>query len=520
MGSNGNPEEDLINLTDKLKKKLAKHGEDEEEEAKLKRRKSKKGIFDRTIQKESKRKMKINDKERICGEIVAQESGENIANKQNQTQQNTTFEELGVNDELCNACESLGWTKPMPIQQKVIPLALKGRDIIGLAETGSGKTGAFALPILQALMDSPQHLFALILAPTRELAFQISEQFEALGATIGLNVCTIVGGIDMTSQTLSLAKRPHIIVATPGRLVDHLENTKGFDLRTVKFLVLDEADRILNMDFEVELDKILKVLPKARKTYLFSATMTQKVSKLERAHLKKPERIELSTKYQTVSTLIQNMLFIPFKYKEAYLVYLLNEKAGNTAIVFVSTCASAVKLSLLLRHLGFGAISLHGQMSQPKRLGALNKFKKKDRPILVCTDVASRGLDIPNVDMVINYDVPQSSKDYVHRVGRTARAGKSGIALTIVTQYDVEVYQKVENSIGKRLDVFEITHEDVMQLVERVSEAGRIAANRYKEMFERKGYKRGIGDEGDELEPARKHQKATVKTDRRRRKDN
>ncbi|CAK5025074.1 unnamed protein product [Meloidogyne enterolobii] len=388
-----------------------------------------------------------------------------------------TFKELGINEELCSACERIGWKKPMPIQQKVIPIALKGRDVIGLAETGSGKTAAFALPILQSLMSNPQRLFAVVLAPTRELAFQISDQFVALGATIGLQVSTIVGGIDMSTQTLSLSKRPHVIVATPGRLVDHLENTKGFDLRSVKYLVLDEADRILNMDFELELDKILKVIPNTRHTFLFSATMTHKVSKLERAHLKKPVRVELSTKYQTVSTLIQNMLFIPFKYKEAYLVHVLNEKAGNTAIVFCSTCASSVKIALMLRQLSFGAIALHGQMSQPKRLGALNKFKKKDRPILVCTDVASRGLDIPHVDMVLNYDVPTHSKDYVHRVGRTARAGKSGISITIVTQYDVEIYQKVENSIGKRLDPLEINHEEVMKLVERVSEAGRMAAN-------------------------------------------
>ncbi|KAL7073204.1 hypothetical protein ACQ4LE_007512 [Meloidogyne hapla] len=429
-----------------------------------------------------------------------------------------TFKELGINEELCNACERVGWTKPMPIQQEVIPIALKGRDVIGLAETGSGKTAAFALPILQSLMSNPQRLFAVVLAPTRELAFQISDQFVALGATIGLQVSTIVGGIDMSTQTLSLSKRPHVIVATPGRLVDHLENTKGFDLRTVKYLVLDEADRILNMDFELELDKILKVIPNTRHTFLFSATMTHKVSKLERAHLKKPVRVELSTKYQTVSTLIQNMLFIPFKYKEAYLVHVLNEKAGNTAIVFCSTCASSVKIALMLRQLGFGAIALHGQMSQPKRLGALNKFKKKDRPILVCTDVASRGLDIPHVDMVLNYDVPAHSKDYVHRVGRTARAGKSGISITLVTQYDVEIYQKVENSIDKRLDPLEINHEEVMKLVERVSEAGRMAANRYKEMLEgskggaSKKHKLMLGrdNEDEDLEPARKRQKAML----------
>uniref|UniRef100_A0A915MYD0 RNA helicase n=1 Tax=Meloidogyne javanica TaxID=6303 RepID=A0A915MYD0_MELJA len=409
------------------------------------------------------------------------EQEETVENSNN-NEEIETFKELGINEELCSACERIGWKKPMPIQQKVIPVALKGRDVIGLAETGSGKTAAFALPILQSLMSNPQRLFAVVLAPTRELAFQISDQFVALGATIGLQVSTIVGGIDMSTQTLSLSKRPHVIVATPGRLVDHLENTKGFDLRSVKYLVLDEADRILNMDFELELDKILKVIPNTRHTFLFSATMTHKVSKLERAHLKKPVRVELSTKYQTVSTLIQNMLFIPFK------------------------------------QLSFGAIALHGQMSQPKRLGALNKFKKKDRPILVCTDVASRGLDIPHVDMVLNYDVPTHSKDYVHRVGRTARAGKSGISITIVTQYDVEIYQKVENSIGKRLDPLEINHEEVMKLVERVSEAGRMAANRYKEMLEGSkggGSKKhklmlGVNNEDEDLEPARKRQKAVL----------
>lgn len=173
--------------------------------------------------------------------------------------ENVTFRSLGVVDVLCQACEGLNWKKPSKIQQESLPVALSGKDVIGLAETGSGKTGAFAIPILQKLLDNPQRLFALVLTPTRELAFQISEQFEALGSTIGVKCCVIVGGIDMMTQALMLAKKPHIIIATPGRLVDHLENTKGFNLRSLKFLVMDEADRILNMDFEQEVDKILKV---------------------------------------------------------------------------------------------------------------------------------------------------------------------------------------------------------------------------------------------------------------------
>ncbi|VDN86671.1 unnamed protein product, partial [Brugia pahangi] len=270
----------------------------------------------------------------------------------------------GVTDVLCEACDRLNWKKPTKVQIAALPHAFKKRDIIGLAETGSGKTAAFAIPILQALLETPQKLFALVLTPTRELAFQIGEQFEALGASIGILIAVIVGGVDTVTQSLALAKRPHVIVATPGRLVDHLENTKGFNLRALKYLVMDEADRILNMDFEVELEKILKVIPKERRTYLYSATMTKKVAKLERASLNDPVRIEVSSKYQTVDKLKQYYIFIPYKYKEAYLIYILNEMAGQTAIVFCSTCASALKTALMLRKLGFGAVPLHGQMSQ------------------------------------------------------------------------------------------------------------------------------------------------------------
>ncbi|CAG4982800.1 unnamed protein product [Colias eurytheme] len=226
-----------------------------------------------------------------------------------------TFKDLGLVDVLCEACLELKWKKPSKIQKEAIPVALQGKDIIGLAETGSGKTGAFALPILQALLESPQRYFALILTPTRELAFQISEQFEALGASIGVKCAVIVGGMDMVAQALTLSKKPHIIIATPGRLVDHLENTKGFNLKALKYLVMDEADRILNMDFEVEVDKILRVIPRERRTYLFSATMTKKVQKLQRASLQDPVKIEVSTKYQTVEKLQQYYVFIPVKYK-------------------------------------------------------------------------------------------------------------------------------------------------------------------------------------------------------------
>ncbi|KAI8846935.1 P-loop containing nucleoside triphosphate hydrolase protein [Chytridium lagenaria] len=412
-----------------------------------------------------------------------EESGDLIPRLTDPENPDITFRTLGLDPKICDACEKLGYKNPSDIQAKAIPYALQDRDIIGLAQTGSGKTAAFALPIIQALWDNPQPLFACVMAPTRELAMQIAEQFEALGSTIGVRCAVVVGGMDMVEQAITLAKKPHVIVCTPGRLVDHLENTKGFNLKSLKYLVLDEADRLLDLDFGAEIEKVLKVIPRERRTFLFSATMTTKVEKLQRASLTDPVKLEVTTKYSTVATLLQYYLFFPFKHKECYLTYVLNELAGQTAIVFTLTCNSSRKLSLMLRNLGFQAVCLHGQMTQTKRLGALNKFKGGERNILIATDVASRGLDIAGVDVVINYDVPQSSKDYIHRVGRTARAGKSGKSITLVTQYDIEWYQRIEHSLQKKLDEYPlgVDKSAVLMLQERVSEAVKFAHVQMKE---------------------------------------
>ncbi|CAK8696258.1 putative ATP-dependent RNA helicase DDX47 [Clavelina lepadiformis] len=413
-----------------------------------------------------------------------------------------TFESLGIANVLCQTCAELGWKTPSKIQQEAIPVALQGNDVIGLAETGSGKTGAFCLPILHSLLEQPQRLFALVLTPTRELAFQIEEQFKALGSSIGIKTSVVVGGVDMMGQALVLAKKPHVIVATPGRLVDHLEKTKGFSLRSLKYLVLDEADRILNMDFEAEVDKILKVIPRERRTFLFSATMTGKVKKLQRAALCKPVKCAVNSKYHTVDKLLQYYLFIPAKDKDCYLTAVINDLAGNAMIIFCSTCANTQRTALMLRNLGISAVPLHGQMSQAKRLGALNKFKSASLSVLVATDVASRGLDIPRVDVVLNFDVPTRSKDYIHRVGRTARAGRYGKSVTFVTQYDVELYQRIEELIGKKLPAFEIQHNEVKVLQERVSEAQRYARIEMKEQQMKNGKRKGQEDVSDSEEMA------------------
>merc|ERR1712110_903238 len=245
---------------------------------------------------------------------------------------------------------------------------------------------------------------------------------------------------------------------------------------------------------------ILRCIPTERRTMLFSATMTKKVAKLQRASLKDPVKVEVSGSYQTWDKLLQYYLFIPLKFKEIYLVHILNELAGNSFMIFCSTCSATLRLSLLLRGLGFTAIPLNGQMSQNKRLASLNKFKAKSRTILLATDVASRGLDIPHVDIVINFDIPTHSKDYIHRVGRTARAGRAGKAVTFVSQYDVELYQRIEHLLGKKLPLYPTVEEEVLSLAERVAEAQRFAQKELKEMEEKKKSKKRKKDTFDDSE--------------------
>ncbi|ODV94751.1 hypothetical protein PACTADRAFT_85966 [Pachysolen tannophilus NRRL Y-2460] len=395
-----------------------------------------------------------------------------------------SFKELKLVPELLESCEQMNFTKPTPIQAEAIPHALEGHDIIGLAQTGSGKTAAFAIPILQALWYAQTPYFACVLAPTRELAYQIRETFDALGSNMGLRCVTIVGGMDMMDQARDLMRKPHVIVATPGRLMDHLEHTKGFSLRALKYLVMDEADRLLDMDFGPALDKILKIIPKERITYLFSATMTSKIEKLQRASLHNPVRVAVSDKYSTVDTLIQSLMVVPDGYKNTFLIYLLNEYVGKSMIIFTRTCAHTQRTALLARILGFSAIPLHGQLSQSQRLGALNKFKSGERQILVATDVAARGLDIPDVDIVINYDIPTDSKAYIHRVGRTARAGKSGKSISLVTQYDLELILRIENVIGTKLPKDVPDKDIILSLHDSVDKAFSEAVRQTKEFHD------------------------------------
>ncbi|KAJ5764009.1 ribosomal RNA processing protein [Penicillium manginii] len=441
----------------------------------------------RKVAKEVASPVEDSDSQSSRSESPAVENTTNDDGTAENTPAPKSFKELGIIDSLIEACETLGYKAPTPIQVEAIPVALQGRDVIGLAETGSGKTAAFALPILQKLMENPSSFFSLVLSPTRELAYQIAQAFEALGSTINVRTCCLVGGMDMVPQSIALGKKPHIIVATPGRLLDHLENTKGFSLRALKYLVMDEADRMLDQDFGPLLDKILRILPAKRNTFLFSATLSSKVESLQRASLSNPEKVSVSSKYSTVKTLQSYYLLKPHKWKDLYLCFLLNEFMGQSVILFTRTVHETQRVAFLLRSLGFGAIPLHGQLSQSSRLGALGKFRSKARDILVCTDVAARGLDIPSVDVVLNFDLPTDSKTYIHRVGRTARAGKSGVAISFVTQYDVELFQRIEDALNRKLPEYETEKDEVMILAERVSEAQRYAIMEMKALDEKKG---------------------------------
>jgi ATP-dependent RNA helicase DDX47/RRP3 len=395
-------------------------------------------------------------------------------------EESPTFASLGVCDELCKACARLGWKGPTPIQLQAIPPAIEGKDVIGLAETGSGKTGAFALPMLQALRDNPRPFFGLVLAPTRELATQIADCIDALGAEMGARTARILGGESHINQAVALARKPHIVVGTLGRLIDHLENTDGFSLSGLRWLVMDEADRLLNQDFEKQLDTLLRVVPAERSTMLFSATMTDSVTRIQRATLRQNRvRIQVSdSAFATVAQLNEAFILAPEADKDLVLADLLTGFAGKTGIIFVTQIARLQRLFFLLEALAcvsVPVIPLHGKMSQDKRNRSLHRFKALSAgvgdadgssgavgvvsgpstpstgAILLATDVAARGLDIPAVAFVINYDVPMRSKEYVHRVGRTARAGRSGEAVTIVTQYTVNDLLGIEKGLERKI---------------------------------------------------------------------
>ncbi|KAJ8678578.1 hypothetical protein QAD02_014365 [Eretmocerus hayati] len=399
----------------------------------------------------------------------------------------TDFADLGLSSWIIRQCKTIGVKSPTSIQQNCIPAILSGKNCIGCAKTGSGKTLAFALPILQKLSEEPYGIFALILTPTRELAFQIADQFAAIGKSINLKKCTIVGGMDMVTQGLELAKHPHIVVATPGRLADHLQSCHTFYLGKIKFLVLDEADRLLGGLFDEQISVIFKALPKHRQSLLFSATITDALD-----HVRSVSRKEFfmwdckdDTGLATVKELDQHYVLCPWNVRDAYLVEVIrifrSENSTGSIMIFTDTCKQCQLISMTLNEVGLENVALHAMMKQTDRLETLSKFKSNQMKILIATDVAARGLDIPTVVLVINHNIPTAPKEYVHRVGRTARAGRSGMAVSLVTPHDIQSLQAIESLIGIKLSEFKVDDKEIISFVTHVTVTKREAEIRLDE---------------------------------------
>lgn len=401
----------------------------------------------------------------------------------NEEKADATFAELGLCPELCAACEEAGWRVPTRIQAATIPTALMERDLVGVAQTGSGKTGAYVLPLVHWLLQQPKvpYLSVLVMVPTRELAQQVTEQFVMLGRSVGLLVATLTGGADMVTQACELSKRPHVIVGTPGRIKDHLTNTKGFKLIKLHSLVLDEADKMLDMDYATEIDAILENLPTERQTMLFTATLSTKIDRLQKASLRDPSIVEVCRQNSTVDTLKQYFVFAPFAQMLPFLHYYLTVETGSHILIFVANSVLVQKITLTLRTLGHRALPLMGKMTQQNRTLALSKFKDGVIRILVCTDLAQRGLDIPHTDVVINYALPLTVKDYIHRVGRTARAGSTGKAVNLVSQYDVAQLLNIEKAVGVKFEEIPVAEGVIQDILQRVEDAEEEAVREMRE---------------------------------------
>lgn len=363
-----------------------------------------------------------------------------------------TFDRFQLDAPLRRAVQDAGYSIPTPIQAGAIPIALNGADLIGTAQTGTGKTAAFVLPILQHLLNKPgqRSMRVLVLCPTRELAEQIHENVRALARYTSLRSATVYGGVGMGPQERALRDGTEIIVACPGRLLDHIAQ-RNTNFSAIDHLVLDEADRMFDMGFLPQLKRIVALLPKERQTMLFSATMPREVEELTRQVLRKPERVDVGV--QKPATTVAHALYpVPQALKTQMLIGLLRHTNAYSMLVFTRTKHRADRLARVLDKAGFPSAALHGDRSQGQRQRALDGFKRGDVQVLVATDIASRGLDIESISHVINFDVPATPEDYIHRIGRTGRAERTGDAFTLITHEDAQTVRDIERTLGKPIE--------------------------------------------------------------------
>lgn len=372
-------------------------------------------------------------------------------NEQDSKLLESNFSDIGVSPNILKILDKLLLTSPTPIQKQAIPVALKGTDIVGIAQTGTGKTFAFGIPIIQKLLSSSGQ--ALVLVPTRELALQVNESIRKLADKLNISTIVLIGGENISRQFFELKRRPRLIIATPGRLIDHLKR-KSIKLDQIKTLVLDEADMMLDMGFLPQIEEILRSVPKERQTMLFSATMPVLIANLATKYLKLPIRIEVAPQGTIVKNVTQEMIVLEAKDKMKYLEKIIKENEGSI-LIFVRTRYGVKNIARKLISNGHKATEIHSDLSQGQRKRALDSFKSGRSRIMVATDVAARGLDVKGIELVINYDLPDSSSDYVHRIGRTARAGKKGKAISLATPGQLKNIKAIEALIKMRFNIVE-----------------------------------------------------------------
>ena len=361
------------------------------------------------------------------------------------------FSDLGLSDDILQAVSDAGYETPTPIQAKAIPYVLMNRDLLGCAQTGTGKTASFTLPMIDVLSHGRARARmprSLIIEPTRELAAQVAEQFEVYGKQHKFTLALLIGGVSFDEQNKALDKGVDVLIATPGRLLDHVDRGKVL-LNDVKILVIDEADRMLDMGFIPDVEKIVSHLPKIRQTLFFSATMPSEIRRLSKKFLMNPKEVSVDPPASTAETVEQNLVRVAPRGKRDVLRTLLNEEGVQNALVFCNRKRDVDAVFKSMKQHGFNVGALHGDMDQYSRMEILTKFKAGETTLLVCSDVAARGLDIASVSHVFNFDVPTTAEDYVHRVGRTGRAGRKGRAISLVTSEDSRYVDAIIKLIGK-----------------------------------------------------------------------
>lgn len=408
------------------------------------------------------------------------------------------FTDLSLSKDILAGLKKLSFTTPTPIQEKAIPLALEKKDVIGIAQTGTGKTFAFTLPMLQNIAKSDKT--GLIIVPTRELAYQVQEQVDLIGRKLNFHSVLLIGGANMGQQIKRLKRRPDIIIATPGRLIDHLDR-RTVKLQNVAVLVLDEADRMLDMGFTPQINRVLQSVPDKRQTLLFSATMPESVMDIVHQYMNNPVRIEVAKAGTSAKNVDQKMAFIKQENKFDLLKHLLSEYNDGPVLVFCRTKHGTKKMAHVLSKQKFRTEELHSNRSLNQRRRALENFKKGKSRVMIATDVAARGIDVKEIQLVINYDLPDSNEDYVHRIGRTGRASHKGHAISFATPKQWRDVQDIEKIVKKEIPLFvseeTLTEEEVEQLKTRRRGGSDGSRGGSRNRSRRRGSFRGGRSEGN-----------------------